>query len=187
MRRTTAHETLFRLVFDEHYESISRYCHRRLSAADANDVTAEVFTVAWRKIDHMPVGDEALPWLYGVARNEVRTSQRSVRRFLRLKTKLGGQAQYPESGPETIIVRNIEQGELLTALAKLTVEDQEVLRLRAYERLTHPQIAVVLGCSVEAAKKRSVRAMKRLRKAASLPDPQDAAMGSRVIQEGGDG
>jgi RNA polymerase sigma-70 factor (ECF subfamily) len=187
LESATASEARFRRVFNEHYEAISRYVHRRLPAADANDAAAEVFAVAWRKIGNMPEGDEALPWLYGVARNEVRTSLRSTRRFLNLKTKLAGQAQHPEPGPEVVIVRNSEQAELLAALQMLTVGDQEILRLRAYEQLTHPEIAVVLGCSVEAAKKRSARAMKRLRKAAALPDPQDAATGSRVIPEGGDG
>jgi RNA polymerase sigma-70 factor (ECF subfamily) len=103
---TAANRALFRRVFEEHYEAISRYCHRRLPASDANDATAEVFTAAWRKLEAMPTGDETLPWLYGVANNEIRTSRRSARRFTNLKVRLGGQAQYPETGPESVIVRN---------------------------------------------------------------------------------
>lgn len=181
-----SNETRFRRAFDEYFDAVSRYCHRRLPTADANDATAEVFTVAWRRIDAMPLGDETLPWLYGVARNQVRSSRRSVRRVTALRTKLNGQARHSEPGPEVIVVRNAEHAELLAAVAKLRPDDQEVLRLRANEHLTLPEIAVVLGCSHEAAKKRSARAMKRLRRAAGLPEPQGVVRGFPAIQEGGD-
>lgn len=186
MGDTTSTELRFRRVFDEHFEAVSRYCHRRLPAADANDAAAEVFTVAWRRIDDMPTWEETLPWLYGVARNQVRTSRRSARRATALRVKLNGQARHPEPGPEVVVVRNAEQAELLAALAKLRPEDQEVLRLRAYEHLSLSEIAVVLGCSHEAAKKRSARATKRLRRAAGFPDPQRATQGLPVFEEGGD-
>ncbi|NIV35276.1 MAG: RNA polymerase subunit sigma-24, partial [Anaerolineae bacterium] len=69
----------FDRIFGEHYEPVSRYCHRRLPPDDANDATAEVFVVAWKKIEDVPRGDDELPWLYGVARNEVRRMRRSSR------------------------------------------------------------------------------------------------------------
>ena len=70
----------FRRIYDEHFEAVTRYCLRRLPVADVNDATAEVFLVAWSKIDRVPDGGESLPWLYGVARNVVRNSVRSARR-----------------------------------------------------------------------------------------------------------
>jgi len=139
------------------------------------------------KIEEVPRGDDELPWLYGVARNEVRRFQRSLRRRGALQVKLGGQAIHLDPGPEMTVVRNAEQQRLVAALAKLKPEDQEVLRLRAYEHLTVTEVAVVLGCSVPAAKQRSARAVKRLRREANPPVPQEARPGSRAIQEGGDG
>jgi RNA polymerase sigma factor (sigma-70 family) len=173
-----------RQVFEENYGAISRYCHRRLPQDDANDATAQVFAVAWRRSDSMPQGDRTLPWLYGVARNEVRTSRRAARRLKNLHSKLGGQAAYPSPGPETVVVRHFEQEQILEALATPRPDDQEILRLRAYEHLTLPEIAVVLDCSVEAAKKRSSRAMKRLRKATDWADPHDAGQASIALEEG---
>lgn len=170
-----------------HFESVSRYCHRRLLPDDANDATAEVFVVAWKKIEDMPYGDQALPWLYGVARNEVRRFRRSSRRRGALQIKLDGQARHPDPSPEVVVVRNAEQARLVAAMARLKPGDQEVLRLRAYEHLTLPEVAIVLGCSVPAAKQRSARAVKRLHRAANQPDSQGAMPGPRVIQEGGDG
>ncbi len=177
----------FDQIFAEHYESVSRYCHRRLPSDDANDATAEVFVVAWRKIRDVPQGDEALLWLYGVSRNEVSRFRRSNRRRGALHTKLGGQASYPDAGPELVVVRNADHERLLAALGRLKPKDQEVLRLRAYEHLTLAEVSIVLGCSVPAAKQRSARAMKRLRRAADLPGAQRATPGSRAIQRGGGG
>lgn len=72
----------------------------------------------------------------------------------------------------------------MAALGSLTPKDQEVLRLRAYEHLTLAEVSIVLGCSVPAAKQRSARAMKRLRRAADWPGTQRATPGSRAIQQG---
>lgn len=173
-------------AFEDHFEAISRYCHRRLPAADANDATAQVFAVAWRKIDDMPAGEGTLPWLYAVARNHVRTARRSAQRLTNLRAKLNGHAVATEPSPEAVIVRNDEQDQVLKALAKLKTEDQEILRLRSYERLSSAEMAAVLGCSVDAAKKRSTRALHRLRRAAGLPQPQQAATGPRTGSEGGE-
>ena len=40
---------------------------RRLPDGMASDATAEIFAVAWRRSDGSPL-DQALLWLYGVAR-----------------------------------------------------------------------------------------------------------------------
>lgn len=179
-------EARFKGVFSDYYEPISRYCHRRLPSSEANDAAAEVFVVAWRRIDDVPSGEEALRWLYAVARNQVSVSRRSMRRRGALWTKLSGQATRPEQGPEGVVVRNEEQELLIAALNRLSEDDQEVLRLRAYEHLTLEQVATVLGCSLSAAKQRSARAMKRLRQAAGLPAPT-ASADSRATEKGGDG
>jgi RNA polymerase sigma-70 factor (ECF subfamily) len=186
VRESPGKDAKFRKAFDEHFDAITRYCFRRLPTSEANDAAAAVFAVAWRKIDQMPDDDHTLPWLYGVARHEVSTFRRSIRRATELRARLGRQPHYPEPGPETVVVRNAEQVELLRALAALSQADQEVLRLRVYEDLTLSQIAIALGCTPEAAKKRSARAMKRLRKAATYTSRPGAPIGPRAIPKGGD-
>ncbi|WP_298210431.1 sigma factor [Ferrimicrobium sp.] len=48
------------------------YTLRRVpSAGDAADVVAETYTIAWRGLEQIPVGDAALLWLHGVAENVV--------------------------------------------------------------------------------------------------------------------
>lgn len=187
MADAAAKQAKLEMAFEEHFEAISRYCHRRLPPADANDATAQVFTVAWRRIEDMPEEGQTLPWLYGVARRQVSSTRRSTRRIVNLRAKLSGQAHYHEPGPEAVIIRNAQQAKLVEALATLRPQDQEVLRLRAYEHLAVAEVAQVLGCSVEAAKKRSARAMKRLQRAAGLTGIHEFGAGGSTVQQGGEG
>ncbi|MDJ0925568.1 MAG: sigma-70 family RNA polymerase sigma factor [Acidimicrobiia bacterium] len=177
----------FNRLFNAHYEAVSRYCHRRLSPDDANDATAEVFVVAWKKITAVPADNQALPWLYGVARNEVHRFRRTNRRRSRLRKKLDGQANHPDPSPEVVVLRHAEHAELLRALDRLRAADREILQLRAYEQLSLADIAAVLGCSVDAAKQRSARAMRRLRRIAGLSPLESPVPESRAIEQGGDG
>ena len=73
-------EARFRWAFDTYFDTVNRYCLRRIPVSDVNDVVAEVFVVAWRKIDTMPDAGDVLPWLYGVARNEINNRRRASRR-----------------------------------------------------------------------------------------------------------
>lgn len=181
-----ANEAKFHKAFDDHFDAITRYCFRRLPANQANDAAANVFTIVWKKIDQMPNDDHALLWLYGIARNEVSTFRRSLRRAAALRSKLSEQPRYPEPGPETVIVRSAEQASVLRALHSLKPGDQEVLRLRAYEGLSLNEVSIALGCTPEAAKKRSTRALKRLRRAAGQYEWSEQPHGTRAIPKGGD-
>jgi RNA polymerase sigma-70 factor (ECF subfamily) len=187
VRVSPTSEARFRAAFDAYFEHMNRYCLRRIPSAEVNDTVADVFTVAWRKVDQMPEGAEALPWLYGVARNEIRNRQRSRRRSLALMARIGGQARAAEPGPESEVLRNIELRELMAAVETLRPADREVLLLRTHEELDYAQIAVAMSMSPEAARKRLARAVARLRRAARIPDPASAGSSSRAITEGGDG
>jgi RNA polymerase sigma factor (sigma-70 family) len=184
---STTDEMRFRDAFDAYFDAITRYCFRRLHPDKTEDAVSNVFVVAWRKIDEMPEGDQTLPWLYGVAMNEVRTFRRSIRRSTALRAKLNGQPRYPDPGPEAMVIGSAEQAQLVRAFRTLGAGDQEILRLRAYESLQVNQIAIVLGCTPEAAKKRCSRATKRLRDAVDRSGRRRTPTGSRAIPEGGDG
>lgn len=170
----------FRRIFDLHLPAVQRYCVRRLSVADANDAVSEVFLAVWRRIDDVPDGDETFPWLIGVARNAVRNMQRAGRRSARLAVKAHGVAVDQDPGPEPQVVRAAEYSEVAAALETLSDTDREVIRLRAWEELTVPEMAVVLGCSEAAASKRIVRATARLSRAV-----ERASLRPRAIRKGG--
>jgi RNA polymerase sigma-70 factor (ECF subfamily) len=173
MATNTSEEARFRSLFDANYDNILRYCIRRLPTADANDAASEVFTIAWRRSEALP-DEEAKLWLYGIARNVVRNFQRSARRSRRLAGKIAGLAPEVVDGPERQVVTSDELRHTLATLDRLRPDDQEILRLRAMERLTIAEIASVLNCSEEAARKRFERAAKRLQNKVGSPVPTPA-------------
>ena len=88
MVRSPRTDAKFRRIYDENYAAMRNYLLRRLPVGEVNDAMAELFLVAWRRIDDAPEGDASRLWLYGVARNVARNTERSVRRRFRLDWKL---------------------------------------------------------------------------------------------------
>jgi RNA polymerase sigma-70 factor (ECF subfamily) len=151
-------------LFDEYEAAMREYCSRRLGGHDANDAAAEVFLAAWRRIDEVPSGEDARLWLYGVARNVVRNASRSRQRRARLGAKAAATPSNPGEGVEEVVVRRQEDRLVLQAMAKLSDDDQELLRLQLWEELSRDQIADVLGISTDAVGSRLTRAKKRAAK-----------------------
>ena len=151
-------EERFRSLFARHYPAVYRYAGRRLGADEAADAAAEAFTVAWRKIGHVPSEPETLPWLYGVARRVVANAERGRRRRLRLAARAAeGEPESQEPAADPVAV--------LAVLASLPTDDREVLRLAAWEGLGPREMGTALGCSPNAAAIRLHRARRRLERA----------------------
>ena len=87
----------FNALYDAHYSAVRAYAWRR-APAFADDVVAETFLVAWKRLEDVPA-DAALPWLLGVARNAhlnpVRGERR--RRERELATRRRGRGTSPRS------------------------------------------------------------------------------------------
>ncbi len=76
-RVSSQNEDRFADLYRDWQKPVHAYCARRLAAAQAADAVSEVFLVAWRKIDQVPEGAAALPWLYAVAYRVVSHQWRS--------------------------------------------------------------------------------------------------------------
>lgn len=153
--RATPHsEAAFRFAFDHHYRDVLAYASRRVGSADAEDITAEAFAIAWRKWASAP--PEAIrPWLFGIARNVLSNRRRSIRRQERLAAKL---ASSPAPETETAAV----DPDVLSALAALSEREREIVYLHCWEDLAPREIGVVLGCTANAASIRLHRAKRHL-------------------------
>lgn len=162
MSKSPKRDAEFRRVYDECFPAIRSYCLRRVPPGDVNDTIAETFLIAWRRIGDAPPGNEARLWLYGIARNVVRNTQRADRRRLRLRAKAQGVRSLPAPDPETVVVRRSTDEQVLRALATLRPADREVLRLSIWEDLSNAEIAKVLGIDPHAVTMRLVRARKRI-------------------------
>ena len=147
----------FRELFDSHHAAVRRYAyHRAIQGPDVDDLVSETFTVAWRRLDVVPT-DDPLPWLLAVAANVRRNQTRSVRRYAAALGKLPppeAAPPPPEPDDATATLRRV--------LGALPPDDQEILRLVAWDGLTPQQAAVVLGCPDGTARARLHRARRRL-------------------------
>jgi len=155
----------FEALFDTHHRALHAYCLRRLPVEDANEAASEIFLIAFRRSEQIPGGDEALPWLYGVARNVVRNWKRSGRRSLRLTARTGALASSPPDGPDAVVIRSEEHLEVLAAINSLRSADQELVRLKIWEDLPNDSVARILGITPRAVEGRYTRAIRKLSKA----------------------
>ena len=162
MRSTT--DRRFDELYEHHFRDVLAYCQRRIPAADAYDAANEVFTIAWRRLEDVPAGEAARPWLFVVARRVVFRRRRSDRRFHRLIGRAKSLSVSGQPDPESVVVQRAEFELVLKAASHLSKEDREVLNLAAWEGLPHREIADVMGCSITAVDQRLHRAKQRLAK-----------------------
>jgi RNA polymerase sigma factor (sigma-70 family) len=160
-------------------DSVLAYVMRRTAnGEDAADVFAEVFLTVWRRLDDVPPGGQARPWMFGVARRALANHHRGERRRTALVIRLGSElsgaqqaARYGSTGDSA----------LAEALGSLPERYREVLLLADWEGLNAEEIAVVLGCSANAVRIRLHRARRRLARALeSRPAAGRGAGGRRV-------
>ena len=148
----------FTTLYHNNHRVLLAYARRRVDTQTADEVVADTFLVAWRRREAIPEGHER-PWLFGVARNTIRTAQRSAYRRDALTGKLRRSFELPPvcdtegcSGSEV----------LLPALRSLRESDREILMLVAWEELSNTEIAQVMDLSPNAVAIRIHRARKRL-------------------------
>lgn len=133
-------------MVDAHAVDVRRYLYRRLvGAADptstADELTADVLVIAWRRRADVPAGAE-LPWLYAVARRVLANYRRRPQDLL--VADLGALDAIDEADPAEIASDNAA---LADAWRSLSPRDREVLRLVAWEGLDGAQLAMALGIS----------------------------------------
>jgi RNA polymerase sigma-70 factor, ECF subfamily len=155
----------FEQLFRDHYSRVLSYAKRRMPSSAADDVVAETFLIAWRRLESIP--RDELPWLLGVARR-VRANQR------RLDETRERVANRFAAEPVPNQVRDVAlDPELELALSQLGERDQELLRLIAWEGLTPAEAARVLGWSAVGTRVRLHRARGRLQSLLARPDTKE--------------
>ena len=98
MDTMTPREDRFRSLFAAHHGAVLAFARRRSNPAHADDIAAETFLVAWRRLDDVPTRPgEALPWLYAVARHTLLNAARSDRRREALAVRIGEQQPTTDS------------------------------------------------------------------------------------------
>lgn len=154
----------FESAYRAHAPAVLGYLTRRTpDHADAADLLAEVFLIAWRRRADLPGDDGLRPWLYVVARNLLTDHHRRGTRRSRLTAALAASVTRAVEHSAEQRALDAGDGELRAALARLDADDRELLTLVAWEELTPTQAAQVLGIRPGAARSRLHRARARLR------------------------
>lgn len=118
----------------------------------------------WRRIEEVDIpADRA--WVFGIARNVIRNQWRASSRWGRLIRRAGATHVARPGEPEEIALSNDAGARAVEALRTLQTSDQEILIMSAWDDLSGPEIASILGISSNTVHQRLHRAKKRLAKA----------------------
>ncbi|GLY75027.1 RNA polymerase sigma factor [Actinoallomurus iriomotensis] len=161
--RAPASKATFEALYKSVYSDLLRFAQRRAHPDRAEDVVADTFLVAWRRLDDLPKHHEdARAWLFGIARNALLNEHRGAERRQALGVRLKEiPAELPADGDADLVARRID---LARAWSRLPEAHQEVLSLHVFEELRAPQAAAVLGISPVAFRLRLSRARRALRR-----------------------
>lgn len=148
-----------------------REARRYLGAAhDVDEVVQEALVRAWRRRATCH-GDDRMPWMRQIARNEAlrlleRRRRRSEFEFLGDETVLAGVADADalEQQEGMLLRMEVEQ-----VVGCLSVADRQLIALRYERDLTQPEVARMLGIPEGTVKIRLHRLRGRLRKALDAP------------------
>ena len=139
-------------------EPVRRFLVRRTDPDTAEDALADTLLVCWRRLDDVP--EEALPWVYGVARNSLANLERGARRQRRLAARISA-----VDPPAVVLPPDAgDDDRVRTVLASMPPEDAEQWRVWAWEQLGPGEIATVLDITANAASIRLYRAREKFKK-----------------------
>ncbi len=150
-------------VITRHMDWVYWLCWRSVrDAALAEDITQTVFMILTQKATRLPQGANMSGWLFKTARNCCCRALRN-KNMQRRHEIAAGRMRYDAAGtaftpPEYELISLLDD-----QIARLGKTDRTAVLLRYYERRSFREVGNILGISEEAAKKRVLRAVEKLR------------------------
>lgn len=165
----------FGRFYDRHVAAVLGFCMRRTGCAEtAADLTAEVFATAYAKrTTYRDAEAGARPWLYGIARNQVRSWLRRSRVSDRHRRRFGWEPviisdEEAERVAELADLPALRE-DLRAAMASLPAGAVRAVELRVVDELPYAEVAARLGCSEGAARVRVSRGLTALAERLETP------------------
>jgi RNA polymerase sigma factor (sigma-70 family) len=152
-----------RLLYQRFGALVYSLARRSLTAAaDAEDVTQQVFVSAWRGRDTFdPARGSLAGWLVAITRNRIADSMRGRQRDDRVLAHMAaGSATENLAVPSDQVVNRVV---LADELSRLPEAQRLVMTLAFYSDLTHEQVAEVLQIPLGTVKSHIRRGLLRLR------------------------
>jgi RNA polymerase sigma-70 factor (ECF subfamily) len=155
----------FGLLYQRYVDRIYRYLFSHVGEpAEAEDLTAQVFTAAWEGLARYQERGEFSAWLFRIARNKATDYHRNRRVHLSWEAEraLTGTSRRDAGDPSTGLERAEDLARLSGLIDRLEAIQVELLRLRFAAELTHAEIASLLGRSEVAIKMALGRLLRQL-------------------------
>lgn len=158
-------QTAFAYLFETRVKKISRYVQNIVSNnAETEETVAEVFVTAWRKLGKLHEPERFDAWLFRIAHNLAMDSLRKKKSTEPLEgTALLHPDPNPHHSPESSLELAASRQNIQSALLELSGDQREVLALRFLGEMSHAEVALQLGKSVEAVRALQSRGIKQLR------------------------
>ncbi len=155
------------LVSDYH-QALYRYAFRLAgSAADAEDLTQQVFLIAQQKLDQLRDANCVRAWLFTVLRNCYLKTRRQ-----RVPLPAAAVELDINLVPDAVTANDIDSERLQAAINSLDDDFKVTLLLFYFEHRSYREIAEVLEIPIGTVMSRLARAKSRLRQQLGEPDDQ---------------
>jgi RNA polymerase sigma-70 factor (ECF subfamily) len=170
------HRLPFEMIYQQYHRRVYRYFYAHLkNDDDAADLTQQVFFQVWLHLStYQPTRGSFATWLFSIAHHRLIDFLRAMRSSVSWETLY--EIAITDLGPEEIILSQEAIARVRKLLDALSCFERELLALRFAARLSMAEIALIIGKSEEATKKRITRLIRRLqeqyrRQEAEKPQP----------------
>src|SRR3954453_20637941 len=147
----------FQLALDQHRDSLARFLAASVGPHEADDCLQETLIAALRAYPRLREGSNVRAWLFTIARNKALDEHRArARRPVPVAEALapGGAVALADEPDE----------ELWSAVRSLPPKQRAAVVLRFVNDFSHREVATVLDCSEEAARRSLHEGLGRLRR-----------------------
>lgn len=161
-RAVAGESAAFAELLRRHDQAVHAYLTRRSGRQDADDLLSEVWLRAFEaRASYDRRWPDARPWLYGIARNVLRSHWRRLGRTAP-QVQAGSSDPWPDVDARIDAAARVSA--LRRALAELPPGDRAVLLLVSWEGLAPAEVAVALGIPQGTARSRLHRARTAIRR-----------------------
>lgn len=159
----------FDVLFERHHDRVRRYVVSRVGPDAADDVVAETFVAAFRSRGRFDpsAGEDAAPWLLGIATNMLARHRATERRWFERRQAALASHEEPDGFEDGAVGRvdaSVRRTELVVAIASLPERERVPLLLHVLGGLTYDDVARALDVPIGTVRSRISRGTSRLQR-----------------------
>jgi RNA polymerase sigma-70 factor (ECF subfamily) len=155
----------FERLYYIYEKRVYQYVHTLVSDRPlAEEIVGDTMFAVWRGAGSFAYTSRVSTWIFGIARHKALDAiRRSGRRQREIDLDGVAELPHPHERPDEGVLRNQLAALTQRAMAGLTREHREILRLVFYEEQPYEEISVLLGIPANTVKTRVYYAKQRLR------------------------